>query len=164
MILQSERLRLRHFTEDDLDLIVEINNHPECIRFNRWDSMSVEDCKDSLDKWIAMYATTIPGCGVFCVENLSEEKIGMAFLTPLPVNGEFEIGFRLRRCHWEKGYATEISRAFLQYAKAKLHATVLIGIVHNDNSRSRKVFEKLNFSCTPHPDGGDGLIYRFEFT
>ena len=162
MILQSKRLRLRHFTADDLDLITDINNHPECIRFNRWDSMSVEECKNNLGKWISAYEIHPAGCGVFCVENLDDEKIGMAFLTPLPSEGEFEIGFRLRRCHWKKGYATEISRAFLQYAKDTLHASALIGIVHKENLRSRKVFEKLNFSCTPHPDGGDGLIYRFE--
>ena len=53
MILQTERLILRHFIQDDLDLVIDINNHPECIRFNRWDSMSAEDCKKSLDKWIS---------------------------------------------------------------------------------------------------------------
>lgn len=162
MILQTERLLLRHFTAEDLDLIVDINNHPECIRFNRWDSMSVEDCKASLDKWISMYSSITAGCGVFCVENLDSEPIGMAFVTPLEEDGLFEIGFRLRRCHWEKGYATEISRAFLQYAKHTLQASAVIGIVHKDNSRSRRVFEKLNFSCSSHPMGGDGLIYRFE--
>ena len=82
MILKTERLLLRHFTMDDLDLIVDINNHPECIRFNRWDSMSVEDCQASLKRWIAQYADFPAGSGVFCVENSAHEKVGMAFLIP----------------------------------------------------------------------------------
>lgn len=161
MILKTERLLLRHFTMDDLDLIVDINNHPECIRFNRWDSMSVEDCRASLERWITQYADFPAGSGVFCVENFAQEKVGMAFLIPYD-DVEFELGFRLRRCHWEKGYATEMSRALIQHAKEQLHAAAVIGIVHKDNQRSCRVFEKLNFSCQPHPQGGDGLLYRFE--
>lgn len=161
MILQTQRLHLRHFTPDDLDLIVEINNHPECIRFNRWDSMSVEDCLACLDHWIAQYDSIIPGCGVFCVENHEHEKIGMAFLLPCG-DDSCEIGFRLRRCHWEKGYATEISLGLMAYAKEQLHIGAIIAVVHRDNNRSRRVFEKLNFSCSPHPEGEDGLIYRYQ--
>ena len=161
MILQTERLILRHFIQDDLDLVIDINNHPECIRFNRWDSMSPEDCKKSLDKWISQYDDFPGGSGVFCVENHEKERIGMAFLIPCD-NGEFELGFRLRRCHWEKGYATELSRALIQHAKQQLHASAVIGLVHQDNIRSRRIFEKLQFSCHPIPQGGKGLLYRFE--
>ncbi len=159
MILQTERLCLRHFTASDLDLVVDINNHPDCIRFNRWDSMTVEDCKISLNKWISQYDSFPAGSGVFCVESSVQETIGMAFLIPRGDN-EYEIGFRLRRCHWEKGYATELSRALILHAKIKLHATAVIGLVHKDNHRSRRIFEKLEFSC--HPQGGDGLLYRYE--
>ena len=160
MVLQTERLTLRHFTADDLDLVVDINNHPECIRFNRWDSMSVEDCRSSLDKWISQYDSFPTGSGVFCVENAEKEKIGMAFLVPCG-DGTFELGFRLRRCHWEKGYATELSKGLIHHAKEQLHASAVIGLVHKDNHRSRRIFEKLNFSCHPHPEDGDGLLYSF---
>lgn len=161
MILQTQRLHLRRFTTNDLDLIVEINNHPECIRFNRWDSMSVEDCQACLNRWIAQYDSTLPGCGVFCVEDKEHEKIGMAFLLPYG-DDSYEIGFRLRRCQWEKGYATEISRGLMAYAKEQLHAVSIVGEVFRDNIRSRRVFEKLNFSCSPHTEGADGLIYHYQ--
>lgn len=160
MILQTERLRLRHFTADDLDLIVEINNHPDCIRFNRWDSMSVEDCRKTLENWMAKYPA-LPGCGVLCLETLDGEKLGMTFLVPQE-NGEYEIGFRLRRCHWGKGYATEISQALLTYTKEQLHASAVIAMVNVENQRSQRVFEKLNFRTVPW-DAPDGILYKFPF-
>ena len=161
MILQTERLRLRHFTMDDLDLIIDINNHPECIRFNRWDSMSVEDCRKTLENWIAKYPS-LEGCGVLCLETLDGEKVGMTFLMPQEKDGEYEIGFRFRRCHWGKGYATEISRNLLDYAKNQLHATSVIGLVNVENFRSQRVFEKLNFQRVPW-DSEDGIRYQFDF-
>ncbi len=160
MILQTERLRLRHFTVDDLDLIVDINNHPECIRFNRWDSMSVEECGKVLENWMAKYPS-LPGCGVLCLETLEGEKIGMTFLMPQETVSEYEIGFRFRRCHWGKGYATEISRNLLDYAKNQLHAKAVIGLVNVENFRSQRVFEKLNFQRVPW-DSEDGICYKIE--
>lgn len=77
MIAKSERLFIRRFTAQDLDLIYEINNHPECIKFNGWDSMSVEDCKNVLEKWMSGYLDHI-GLGAFCVETVENHTpIGM---------------------------------------------------------------------------------------
>ena len=39
MILETDRLIIRKFTHEDIELIYDINNNPECIKFNGWDSM-----------------------------------------------------------------------------------------------------------------------------
>jgi RimJ/RimL family protein N-acetyltransferase len=68
MILETEGLIIREFNHEDIDLIYDINNDPECIRFNSWDSMSYEDCQKDIKKWIDQYSNS-PGTGAFCVEN-----------------------------------------------------------------------------------------------
>lgn len=167
MVLQTERLILRHFHLDDLDLLIEINNHPDCIRFHRWDSMSEAECRANLERWIAQYGETLPGCGVFCLENREGEKIGMTFLLPYTCDThssnsrQVELGFRLRRCHWGKGYASEISRALLRYSEQQLHASAVVGEVLHANTRSCHVFEKLHFQRQPHPDGDDAWLYTY---
>lgn len=103
MILETERLIIREFNEEDIDLIYDINNDSECVRFNSWDSMSYDDCKSDIKKLMNQY-TNYKGTGAFCVEDKNEkEKIGMAFIIKTGESGEFEVGFRLRRIHWYKG-------------------------------------------------------------
>lgn len=162
MIFETERLVIRRFNEEDIDLMYDINNHPECIRFNGWDSMSYEECQEGLKRWIRKYSD-FPGTGAFCVESKDEKiKIGMAFIVKTNNCDEFEVGFRLRRIHWDKGYAKEITLGFINYSRNKLNAKSIIGEVYADNLRSRNVFEKLDFSKSKHPDGEDGLIYRYD--
>lgn len=161
MILQTERLIIREFTDEDIDLIYDINNDSACIRFNGWDSMSYERCQEEIRKWIEKYSFN-PGTGAFCVENKTEKtKIGMAFIVGTDKVGEYEVGFRLRRIHWEKGYAKEITKGFIEYSKSNLKVSALIAEVYKSNIRSRKVFENLNFSRFQHPHGEDGLVYRY---
>lgn len=161
MILETERLIVREFTDEDIDLIYDINNDPECIKFNGWDSMSYERCQEEIRKWIEKYSFN-PGTGAFCVEIKTEKaKIGMAFIVSTDKLGEYEVGFRLRRIHWDKGYAKEITKGFIEYSKNNLNAYALIAEVYKSNKRSRNVFEKLKFSKFQHPHGEDGLVYKY---
>lgn len=162
MILETERLIIREFNHEDIDLIYDINNDPECIRFNSWDSMSYEDCQKDIKRWIEKYSN-FPGTGAFCVESKHEKaKIGMAFIVQTGESGEFEIGSRLRRIHWYKGYAKEITRGFIDYSRNKLNANSVIAEVYADNLKSRNVFEKLDFLKLRHSDGEDGVLYRYD--
>lgn len=164
MILETERLIIREFNEEDIDLIYDINNDPECIKFNSWDSMTYEDCKKDIKKWINQYSN-YPGTGAFCVEDKNEkEKIGMAFIIKTDESGAFEVGFRLRRIHWYKGYAKEITGGFIDYSRNRLKAKAVIAEVYADNLKSRNVFEKLGFSKLVHPSGEDGILYRYDLT
>ncbi|MBZ9689711.1 GNAT family N-acetyltransferase [Clostridium estertheticum] len=162
MTIETERLIIRKFTNQDIDLIFDINNNPECIKFNGWDSMSIENCKETLDKWMCNYSIS-PGLGAFCVESkVDKSRIGMAFIVKSKEINQYEIGFRLRRIYWDKGYAKEITREFIKYAEGKLGATSVIAEVYKANVRSRSVFEKFNFTEYGHPDGDDGLVYKYE--
>lgn len=160
-MIVTERLSLRKINEEDINLIFDINNDPECIRFNGWDSMSLDKCKDEIDKWMNKYKEN-DQLGVFCVEHIeSKEKIGMAYIVSYQVPGRFEIGFRLRSAQWNNGYAKEITREFIRYAKSCLNADEVIAEVYKANARSRNIFEKLGFEMSTHPDGEDGLLYRY---
>ncbi|MFZ5353502.1 MAG: GNAT family N-acetyltransferase [Bacillota bacterium] len=159
-MIYTNRLVLRKFKENDIDLIYDINNDPECIKFNGWDSMSYDECKTVLKKWMDSYDDKC-SIGVFCIEcNKSKEKIGMAFIKVYAEPGQYEIGFRLRRLHWDKGYAKEITKGFISHAEAKLNAKEIVAEVYKANTRSRSIFEKLGFDMYQHPDGEDGLLYR----
>ncbi|WMM23804.1 GNAT family N-acetyltransferase [Tissierella sp. MB52-C2] len=159
-MIETERLLLKKISEEDIDLIFEINNDPGCIEFNGWDSMSLEKCKDVIDNWIDKYKNS-ELIGVFCVKYKdTNDKIGMAYIIDYKEPNQFEIGFRLRSACWNRGYAKEITQGFTRYAENKLKANEVVAEVFRGNLRSRNVFEKLGFEESVHPDGEDGLIYR----
>ena len=163
MKIETERLIIRQFTSEDIDLIFDINNNRECIVFNGWESMSIEKCKENLDKWVGNYSIS-SDTGAFCIENkIDKSKIGMAFIVKWKEANQYEIGFRLRRICWDKGYAKEITREFIRYAERNLEANAIIAEVYKANDRSRNIFKKLRFIELSHPDGDDGLIYKYEF-
>jgi diacylglycerol kinase (ATP) len=55
---------------------------------------------------------------------------------------EIEIGYHLRRDHWNQGFATEAARACRDFAFAHLSANRLISPIRPENLRSRRVAEK----------------------
>ena len=92
--MNTSRLIIRKFSENDIDIIYEINNHPECIRFNGWESMSEEECRDVLKRWIGTYEVSSKE-GVFCVvERDTGNKVGMTFIVDHNKSKTYEIGFR----------------------------------------------------------------------
>ncbi|CAN5540318.1 hypothetical protein BH11BAC1_BH11BAC1_23720 [soil metagenome] len=53
-----------------------------------------------------------------------------------------DLGYRLMRKHWGKGYATESAKASLQYAFEQMKLEEVIGMVNVDNINSKKVLLK----------------------
>ena len=160
MYIETDRLIIRNFTSEDIELICEINNHPECIRFNGWDSMSLTECENVLNKWIQGYIEH-PKYGVFCITTKDYIGVGMGFIMKYENSNDFEVGFRLRRNAWENGYATEITREFINYASEELNAHNVCAEVDSNNERSLKIFRKLGFEEYVHPAGEGGKMFKY---
>lgn len=158
MDLKTERLRIRNFRIEDLDMLYEINNHPECIRFNSWNEMSRNECTKVLEKWIAESQVS-QNYGVFCVEDLEEQAIGMTFIMKYEKSNDYEIGFRLKRDEWSKGYATELTNHWIEYCKDILVADSVRAEVSGENYKSLSIFRNNGFQEFPHPSGGDGSLF-----
>lgn len=160
MYIESDRLIIRNFDVQDIDLIFEINNHPDCIRFNGWESMSLEVCREVLGKWMNGYSD-YQNYGVFCVETKEMQSVGMAFIMKYNELNDYEIGFRLRRDFWGNGYATEIANAFIVYSKENLNADYICAEVDTQNERSLNIFRKLGFVEYNHPSGKGGKMFKY---
>jgi RimJ/RimL family protein N-acetyltransferase len=60
-----------------------------------------------------------------------------------PVNGDLEIGWRLREDAWGKGYALEAAKAALQWAWANLDADRIVSFTVRANEPSWRLMERL---------------------
>ena len=169
VIAETDRLVVRRFYLSDAEAMNRIFGDPEVMRFGNGVQTS-EWVRNWLCCCLENYRQT-SGIGPWAViEKSCEEVIGYCGLFYFPnVCGqpETEIGYRLARSYWERGYATEAARAVLNYAFNILCLPRLISIIDPLNVRSIRVAEKLGmryekdvmFEGYTHPDN----VYAIEY-
>jgi RimJ/RimL family protein N-acetyltransferase len=109
------------------------------------------------------------GFGWFAVEvPATGEFIGFAGLDRidegLPFTG-VEIGWRLARSAWGKGYATEAARAVLAFGFETLGLPEILALTTVGNVRSQAVMRRIGMTRDPaedfdHPDEPEGPLRR----
>ncbi len=94
-------------------------------------------------KKIRTYYTENPGLGVWAgFEKENEEFIGFFELAHLDNTEEIEVGYRLLKEHWGKGYATEMTKVLIEYGFNKMDLKDIVGITHPENIASQNVLLK----------------------
>jgi ribosomal-protein-alanine N-acetyltransferase len=144
--IETERLRLRPFTMDDLEALHACIYSSEAVMeylpggAGRPISRTEEVLAFFADHWQRH------GFGCFAVEDkASGELIGQCGLNLVPDTRrrEVEIAFALAEAHWGRGLATEAARAVLCWAFDEIRLDEVIGLAARDNSAGQRVLEKL---------------------
>ncbi|MFC4120779.1 GNAT family N-acetyltransferase [Nonomuraea zeae] len=147
IFLETDRLILRRFTESDADHLFALHNDPEVMRYLNGGRPTPREVivEETLPRYIVS--------GYFAaVEKQSGAFLGW-FILRAPENGpedEPELGYRLHKAAWNKGYATEGSRALIGKAFGELGARRVFAQTMAVNRGSRRVMEKagLRFART----------------
>jgi RimJ/RimL family protein N-acetyltransferase len=164
--LRTDRLVLRRFTADDIDVLVELDSDPQVMHFVTGGVATTREeiVEDVLPAFLSYY-DRFEGFGFWAVLDLATgEFLGWFHLRPAPGDSpdEVELGYRLRRAAWGRGYATEGARALIDKAFAELgvrrvHAETMF--VHR---ASRAVMERAGLRHVrtfhqpwPYPIPGD---------
>jgi RimJ/RimL family protein N-acetyltransferase len=150
VLLETERLILRRLTEDDLDNLVELDSDPEVMRYLSGGSATPRDVitREILPRCLRSYEGSA-GLGVWAViEKASGDFLGWLSLRPHEGSppGEVELGYRLRRAAWGKGYATEGSRALIRKGFSELGVQRVVATTYQYNLASRRVMERLGLA------------------
>ena len=163
--LETDRLLLRRFTEDDVDNPVELDSDPDVMRFiNGGRPTPREEIERDVLPTFLGYYERFAGYGFWAaVEKSTGRFVGWFHLRPAEAAhpDEVELGYRLRRSAWGKGYATEGSRSLIQKAFTELGVQRVVAFTMVVNVASRRVMEKagLRFVRTfhqPWPDYIEG--------
>ncbi|PRY20766.1 RimJ/RimL family protein N-acetyltransferase [Pseudosporangium ferrugineum] len=145
--LETGRLILRCWRDDDLDALAAVNADPEVMRYIMDGSVRTRDeSAEALAKMRRDWREQ--GFGLFAVELRDSGELagwaGLAVPAFLPeVLPAVEIGWRLARRFWGHGYATEAATAALRFGFADPGLDRIISIRHENNLRSARVMEKL---------------------
>ena len=96
----------------------------------------------------------------FCPWSVEEQEsgafIGFVGLHEVPDELAFapaiEVGWRLAREFWGRGYATEAAASSLGFAFEQLNVDEVVSMTSELNERSRRVMERLGMHRDPHDD------------
>jgi len=152
--IQTERLILRGWRTSDLAAFAAMNADPEVMRHfpARLDraasDASVERQQDGLRQ---------EGRGLLAAETRSDGAfIGFIGLLRIsfggPLDGSSEIGWRLARSSWGKGYASEGARACLAHAFDALGDEEVVALAPQSNAGSLAVMRKIGMQRDPKDD------------
>lgn len=142
IVIETERLILRTFTEDDGLLIYELNKDPDVTQYTGDPVQDIEHACQIL-KQVILPQYALYNHGRWAVHVKSDfEFIGWCGLKARPERNEIDLGYRFMKSAWGKGFATEAAFACLQYGFEKLNLPRIVGRAMPQNIASLKVLEK----------------------
>ena len=173
IVLETQRLYLRQWLEEDFIPWADMNADPRVMEFfvspiplERSLELAAE-LRDALERnlygWFVMERKGSPGfAGVLALDDVRYE---------VPFEPRREIGWRLPTSSWGHGFATEGACALLDYAFTNLQWSRVVAMTAVHNTRSRRVMERLGMTHDPvedfdHPRVPDGhpvkrhVLYR----
>lgn len=161
MEIETDRLRLRHWREDDFEAYAAFYTDEELCRF-------IGGACSRFEAWrrLAMVAGhwALRGFGLWAVEErVSRRFVGCVGLQHPAGWPELEVGYWVVREMQGRGYATEAARAARDYAFDTLHAEQVVSYIDPDNAASIRVAERLGAiaeSIVDLPVCGEHRVYR----
>jgi RimJ/RimL family protein N-acetyltransferase len=145
-ILETSRLVLRPFRDEDLDLLAPLMANPDFMRFSHG-PYTREQTQTVLEKILAWNRAALPS--QFAVTIRSNGTLAGYcgfFHQHVDETEEIEIGYRLHPDYWNKGIATEAATAVRDHAFGDLKLARVISLIHPENTASRRVAEKIGMS------------------
>ncbi|HVF57235.1 MAG TPA: GNAT family N-acetyltransferase [Pyrinomonadaceae bacterium] len=160
--LETERLIMRMWREDDFEPFARMCADPEVMRYLTKEGRPLTRMEAWRNLAFFIGHWHLRGYGHWAVEEkASGNLIGrIGFLEP---EGwpDFEIGWTLVREHWGKGYAIEGARRALAYAFTEMNRDRVISLILPGNRASISVAERLGekFEGRANVGGLDALVY-----
>jgi RimJ/RimL family protein N-acetyltransferase len=154
IILQTPRLILRTWQDSDIEPFSMMNQDPEVMRF--FPSLLTPEESASRVDWqlrhfkeqgFCCYAVELKSTGEFI------GFVGLAIpLFEAPFMPAVEIGWRIAKTHWNKGYATEAAKYVLNHAFNHLNLPEVVSFTAIQNRTSRRIMEKIGMTHDPKDD------------
>lgn len=156
--LTTERLILRDWRDDDLPAFRDLNLDRDVRQY--YPSVLAPFESDAFAVQIRAFLTA-NGWGLWAVEEQGKGGfigfVGLSRPTFEPFTDSVEIGWRLAKPTWRKGYATEAAQAALAHGFTMLGLEEIVAFTVPANRPSRRVMEKLGMQ---RDEAGDFLHPR----
>jgi RimJ/RimL family protein N-acetyltransferase len=147
-IIQTERLILRQWRDSDRQSFARLNadplvmkHFPETLTRAQSDAQ-IDRFRDSINRlgygFFSVQLRSSPECIGFIGVNFSESGLPFA-----PCS---DIGWRLSRAHWGRGYATEGAKASMDFVFQEMGVQEIVSITPVSNVASERVMQKIGLT------------------
>lgn len=155
--IETPRLLLRRWKAADFDKFVVMSADPQVMRYFP-EPHQEEQTKRFYDLIQAEFSEY--GYGLYAVEEKSSGRfIGFIGFHWARFDADFspciEIGWRLDKAHWHKGYATEGAKACLKHGFTNLGISKVYSFTTIENRPSQNVMKKIGMSFYRYFDNPD---------
>jgi RimJ/RimL family protein N-acetyltransferase len=165
--IETNRLLLRPLELSDAEGMFEMDNNPNVHRY-LWQSPTQEISetmkiiemvqKQYADNKIGRFATILKETGEFI------GWTGIKFVNDHVENGNtnfYDYGYRLNEKFWNKGYATEASKAWLDYGFNQMNIKTMHAYTHAQNGASNQVLQKVGFQFMEDYPDTEGVMWKW---
>lgn len=150
----TPRLLLRHWREEDVEPFAEMGADPDVM-----EHFPAMLSRAESEAWVERVGSDLEqrGWGLWALEELATRRfLGFTGLNVPGFDAPFlpatEIGWRLRRDAWGRGYATEAARGALAVAFEDLELDELVSFTAVSNTRSQAVMDRIGMTRDPAED------------
>jgi RimJ/RimL family protein N-acetyltransferase len=152
--IRTERLLLRPWREEDAEPFAGMNADPEVMEClpkllsrEESDDLATRLRNHFESRGYGRWAVEVPGVAPFI------GFVGLAYVDfPAPFTPCVEIGWRLARAHWGKGYASEAAHASIRYGFEHCGLDEIVSFTVPHNVRSQAVMERIGMTRDPEED------------
>ncbi|HVK04705.1 MAG TPA: GNAT family N-acetyltransferase [Armatimonadaceae bacterium] len=149
--LETERLVLREYREDDWPAVLAYAADPEVLRYRASVPATEAEVRDALARLQEQRRETPRTRYEFAVALPDSDRvIGWLPLLLGRENQDAEIGWTLARAYWGRGYGTEAARAVLAFAFETLELHRVWARCQPENAASWRVMEKIGMRREAH--------------
>lgn len=159
-IIETPRLFLREMTPDDAENAYMLNLDPEVLRYTGDDPFEgVEEARKFLENYESYQKYGFGRWAMILKE--TGEYLGWCGLKYTPELDEFDIGYRLMKKFWGKGYATEAAEACLDLGFNQFGMETIVGRAMPENGASVRVLEKIGLTYLKNrmTNGTEEVVY-----
>lgn len=148
LILETPRLILRPFEKSDAEELFEMDKNPNVHQY-LWQKpvLSIEEVytyiemvqKQYKERGIGRFSTILKETGELI------GWTGIKFVNEQPENGNidfYDYGYRLNEKFWNKGYASEATKAWFDHGFNEMKIEKMHAYTHIDNIASNHILEK----------------------
>lgn len=160
LIFETERLLVRPYTKEDTDNFFAMNGDEEIVRYIR-PAKSREECDAFLLETIAAVNAN-PQMGRWAVDEKNTGRFVGSFAVIFIAGTEMiQLGYALLKNEWGKGYATELTKAGINYVFTVMQLPLIYAVTEIEHTTSQQVLLKAGFKPETLFTEGEKELQRF---
>ncbi|MBL7472610.1 GNAT family N-acetyltransferase [Robertkochia sediminum] len=141
MLFTTKRLYVRELSREDLPEFHRMQNDHAVMRYVGGKTYSLEENKADLERVISFYKKRGNDFWVWAIMSIEDHRfIGTCALVKNEKD-EYEIGFRLLKEEWKKGFGKEITNGLLGYGFDTMKLSKIVAYVNKNNVASVKILD-----------------------